>query len=110
MKKCITWTKKIHKGERALREAQIHCGIKEKRLLTPVSTIFVYLIHSFRSLLENKPAIEYLYVTMPGIHNNIRARRPSIFDWEVIQMIVTSMKRIVGSIFLNQFYGKEWLL
>ena len=80
MQKCITWTKKIQKGVRALWEAQIHCGIKEKRLLTPVSTRFSYLIHSFRSLLENKPAIEYLYGTIPGIHDNIRARRPSLFD------------------------------
>ena len=64
MQKCITWTKKIQKGGRDLREAQIHCGIKEKRLLTPVSTRFAYLIYSFRSLLENKPAIEYLYGTM----------------------------------------------
>ena len=47
---------------------------------------------------------------MPGIHDNIRARRPSLVDWEVIHMIVTSMKRIVGSIVLNHFYGKEWLL
>ena len=60
MQKCITWTKKIQKGERDLQEAQIHCGIKEKLLLTPVSTRFAYLIHSFRSLLENKPAIEYI--------------------------------------------------
>ena len=52
MQKCITCTRKIHKMARALREAQIHCGIKEKRLLTPVSTRFAYLIHSFRHLLE----------------------------------------------------------
>ena len=75
-------------------------------LLTPVLTCFAYLIHSFRSLLENKPAIEYLYRTMPGIHDNIRARRPSLVDWEVIHMIVTIMKRIVGSIFLDQCSGK----
>ena len=36
MQKCITWMKKSHKGVRALQEAQIHCGVKEKRLLTPV--------------------------------------------------------------------------
>ena len=40
MQKCITWTKKSQKGVRTLREAQIHCGIKEKRLLTPVLTCF----------------------------------------------------------------------
>ena len=47
---------------------------------------------------------------MPGIHDNIRARRPFHVNWEVIQMIVTSMNHIVGSIVLNQCYGKEWLL
>ena len=47
---------------------------------------------------------------MPGIHDNIRERRPSLVDWEVIHMIVTSMKRIVGIIVLNQCSGKEWLL
>ena len=35
---------------------------------------------------------------------------PSLIDWEVIHMILTSMKRIVGSIVLNQCSGKEWLL
>ena len=47
---------------------------------------------------------------MPGIHDNIRARRPSLVDWEVIHMIVTSMKRIGFIIILNQWSGKEWLL
>ena len=81
MQKCITWTKMSQKGARYLREAQIHCSIKEKRLLTPVSTRYEYLIHSFRSLLDNTPAIEYLYGTMPGIHDNIQERRPSLVDW-----------------------------
>ena len=72
MQKCITWTKKRQKGARVLLDAQIHCGIKEKRLLTPVLNCFAYLIHYFTSLLDNKPAIEYLYVTVPGIHDNIR--------------------------------------
>ena len=110
MQKCITWMENIQKGAQALREAQIHCGIKEKRIFTPVSTRFAYLIHSFRSLLENKPEIEYLCGTMSGIHDNIRARRTSLVDWEVIQMIVNSTKRIVGRIILNPCSCKEWLL
>ena len=110
MQKCITWKKNSQKGARALWDAQIHCGIKEKRLLTPVLTRFAYLIHSFRSLQENKPAIEYLYKTMPGIHDNIRERTPHLVDWEFIHMVVTSMKRIVGRIILNKCSGKEWLL
>ena len=101
---------KIQKWERALREAQIHFRIKEKRLLTPVSTRFSYLIHSFRPLIENEPAIECLYGIMPGINENIWARRPYLVDWEVIQIIVTSMKRTTGIIILNQCYGKECLL
>ena len=36
MQKCITWTKKIQKGAQDIQEAQIHCGIKEKRLLIHV--------------------------------------------------------------------------
>ena len=36
--KCITWTKKIQKGAWDLWEAQLHCGIKDKRLFTPVLT------------------------------------------------------------------------
>ena len=47
---------------------------------------------------------------MSGIHDNIRARSPSLVDWEVIQMIVTSMKHIVGSIVLKQCSGKEGIL
>ena len=71
---------------------------------------FSYLIHSCRSLLDNKPPIEYLNGTMPGSNDTIRARRPSLVDWEVIHKIVTRMKRIVGSIVLSQCSSKEWLL
>ena len=110
MHKCITWTDKSQKWEWDIQEAQLHWGINYKHLPTPVLTRFAYLIHSFRYLLDNKPEIEYLYGSMPGIHDNIRARRPSLVNWEVIQIIVTNTKRIFGSIVLNQFYGEEWLL
>ena len=106
MQKCITWTKNIQKGGRSLQEAQIHFVIKDNRLLTPVSNRFAYLIHSFWSLLENKPTIEYLYGTMPGIHDNIRAGSPSLVDWKFIHMIVNSLKLIFGGIILNQCSGK----
>ena len=54
--------------------------------------------------------IEYLYGSVPGIHEYIRARRPLLVYCEVIQMIMTRMKRIVVIIILNQCSGKEWLL
>ena len=62
------------------------------------------------SLFDNKPAIEYLYESVPGIHDNIQARRASLVGLEVIQMILSSMKRIIDRIILNQCSGKEWLL
>ena len=106
MQKCITRTKKIQKGDQALRDAQIHCEIREKRFLTPILTRFAYLIHFLKSLVDNKPSIDYLYGTMPGIHDNTRVRRPSCIDWEFIQMIVISINTIVDSIVLNQCSGK----
>ena len=93
--------KKSQKGAQAFLEAQIYWGTKEKHLLTLVLTCFAYLIQLSRSLLENKPEIEYLYGSMPGIHDNIWARRPSLVNCELIQMIVTIMEIIVGSIILN---------
>ena len=45
MQKCINWTKKIQKGARALWEAQLHCGIKDKRLFAPILTCFAYMTH-----------------------------------------------------------------
>ena len=47
---------------------------------------------------------------MPGIHDNIRASRPSLVDLGFIQMIVTRTNHIVDRIVLNQFSDKEWLL
>ena len=47
---------------------------------------------------------------MPGTHDNIRARRPSLVSWGFIQMIVTCMKLTVGIIVLNHCSGKKWLL
>ena len=44
---------------------------------------------------------------MPGNHDNIRAKRPSLVGWEVINIIVTRMKCIVGIIFLNQCSDKR---
>ena len=43
--KFMTWTKKIQKGVQTLREAQLHCSIKEKCLPTHVLTHFAYMIH-----------------------------------------------------------------
>ena len=110
IQKCITWTKKSHEGARALWEAQLLYRIKEKRLITLILTRFEYLIHWLWSLLDNKPMIEYLYGSIPGIHYNIRASRPYLVKWEIIQMIMTSVKRIVVIIILKQCSGKEWLL
>ena len=56
----INWTK-ITKWGKSLEIAQKYLGLPCKRLITPVKNPFAYLIHSFRSLVENKGAINYLY-------------------------------------------------
>ena len=106
MQKCITWTNNIQTVAQAIQEAQIHCGIKYNLILTPVFNRFAYLIHSFRSLFDNKPTIGYLYVRIPRIHEKIWERRNYLINWEAIKMILTSMKCILRSTILNQFYGK----
>ena len=47
---------------------------------------------------------------MPGIHDNILVMRPSLVDWDVIQIIMPCMKHNFGSTVLNQCSSKEWLL
>ena len=108
MQKCITWTKKSQKGATFLAQSQEHCGLRPKRMLTPVKTRFAYLIHSFRALLENRPAIDYLYSEKPGMSAKLRERKPSWQDWEVTQMIISTMKSVVTSTTLNQACGKRW--
>ena len=44
----------LERGQ-ALWEEHLYCRIKEKHLLTLVLTRFAYLIHSFISVLDNKP-------------------------------------------------------
>ena len=61
MQCCIIWTKKSQKGSKALETAQNHVVLPCKNLITPVKNSFSCLIQSFRSLLENKGAINYLY-------------------------------------------------
>ena len=78
MQRCIAWTKQSQKGEKALETAQNNVGLTCKKLITPVKTLFVYLIHSFRSLLENKVLINYLYGLMENIPDIIRGK--SFFD------------------------------
>ena len=49
--------KQITKGVKALETAQNNEGLPCKRLIKPVNNLFAYLIHSFRSLIENKGAM-----------------------------------------------------
>ena len=76
MQCCITRTKNPQKGEKALETSQKHVELPCKRLITPVKTRFAYLIHCFRSLLENKVAINYLYDSMGSIPDRIREQNP----------------------------------
>lgn len=110
MQKCITWTKKSQKGANSLRESQEHCRLCPMKLLTPVKTRFAYLILSFRCMLQNKKAIEYLYGEKPGMTTALRSRRPSSDDWLVAEVLVETMKDVLNSIKFNQMSGGQWLL
>ena len=49
--------KKSKKGAKDLETAQKYVGIPYKKFITPVKTLFAYLMHSLHSLLENEGAI-----------------------------------------------------
>lgn len=78
--KCITWTKKSQKGHTFLFEAQAHCNLKQKQLITPVKTRFAYLILSFCTLLKKRVAINYLYGEKFRLPPIIRTRKPTWKD------------------------------
>ena len=102
MQKCITWTKKSKKGHTFLSESQLYCNLPITHLLTPVKTRFAYLMHAFWCLLKNRKAIDYLYGGKPGITDALRLRKPIWQDWEVTQVVVTTLKSLVGSVTVNQ--------
>ncbi len=110
LQSCITWTKKSSKGAQMLSAAQVHCKLKPRKLLTPVKTRFAYLIHSFRSLLRNREAINYLYGDMPGIPAKIKERKPSWETWAIAEMVVETMRDVVDASKWNQAAMDRWLL
>ena len=79
--KAITWTNKSQKGSVALIQAQKHCKLENFSLIAPSKNRFSYIFHSFKILLMNKDAIEYMYGPMPGVENDIKTRKPSYEDW-----------------------------
>ena len=89
--------------------AQNHVGLPYNRLITAVKTCFAYLIDYFRSLIESKGSINYLYGLMENI-TDIISEKNSLTYWSVTSTVVTAMRHIVGSIVKNQAYGGKWLI
>ena len=69
--KAITWTKKSPKFFVALIQSQKHCKLVNIRLLAPAKNRFEYILHSLKSLLINKDNIDYMYVPIPVVENDI---------------------------------------
>ena len=109
MQHSITW-EKSQKGEKALDTAQKHVELPCKILIAPVKNCFVYIIHSFRSIIENKGDIKYLYVSMDNTSDIIREGNPALTDWSTTSTGVMTMHRTVGSIVKNQASGGKWLI
>ena len=90
-----------------MTEAQEHCRLLKKRLLTPVKTRFGYLVLSLHTLLENRKAINYLYRNKPGISNHIKKRKPTWQEWAVVEALIIVLKDDVGSTTVNQAKGDK---
>ena len=99
--KAITCTNKSQKGSVALIQAQKHCKLENVRLLAPDKNCFSYISHSFKSLCMNKDDIEYMYGPMPGVCNDINTCKPSNGYWDVVHVVVYSMKEVVASVHQN---------
>ena len=58
----------------------------------------------------NKYAIEYMYGLMSGVLNDIKTCKPSNEYWEVVHVVVHTMKEVVASVNKNELMGRRWLL
>ena len=105
MKRCITRKNKSQNVSKSLEVAQNYWALPLRRLIKHVKTRFSYIIQSFRSLLKNKSAINYLYGSMKNIFEKIREQNPYLTDWSFTSTVVTTMRRIVGIIIKNQVSG-----
>ena len=93
--KAITWTNKSQKGTLTLIQAQKHCKLANFCLLAPSKTSFPDILQSFKILIINKDSIYYIYGPMPVVINDIKTRKPSDEDWEVVHVVVHTMKEVV---------------
>ena len=48
---CVTWTKNSSLGSRVLTKDQNHFGLKPCKMLTPIKTLWVYLISALQCLI-----------------------------------------------------------
>ena len=106
MNKVITWKNKSPKDAVALIQVQKHCKLVNVRLLAPAKNRFAYILHSFKSLPVNKYAIDYMCVPIPGVGNEIKTRKPLDEDWEVVHVVVHTMKEVVVSTHKNELVGR----
>ena len=72
MNKAITSKNKPQKGAIALIQTHKYYKLAIVCLITSSKNRFEYILHSFKSLLVNKDAIEYMYGPIPGVVNDIK--------------------------------------
>ena len=51
-----------------------------------------------------------MYGPMPGVENEIKTCKPSNEDWELVHVVVHTMKVVVASAHKNELVGRQWLL
>ena len=107
---CVTWTKKSSIGSRALTKAQNYVRLKPRRILTPIKTLWEYLISALQCLVENRSDIDYMYGPMSDVGANTKKQLPNWMDWEISITAFHNMKNIIDSIKLNQATVEKWML
>ena len=110
MNKDITWKKKSQKGAVALIHKKEHFKLQMFAYSPLLKIVFVYILNYLKILLMNMDNTEYMYGPMPGVGNEIKTRKPSDEDWEVVHMVVHTMKEVVVMVHKNELVGRQWLL
>ncbi len=101
MQSCVTWTKKSGKGKMQWEQSCIQARLRPRTIPTPVKTRWASYLHMFSRLLEYREAVRLCY-TNPANEQKVKKRNPTDNHWEIVRVIVDTMKPVITAIIANQ--------
>jgi hypothetical protein len=101
MQATVTWTKKSGKGKIQWEQSCIKARLRPRTIPTPVKTRWASYVHMFSRLYDYKEAVKYCY-THESNEQKVKKRNPSENHWQVVQVIVETMKPVMHAILANQ--------